>query len=340
MSTALGGTLGITFNDSTTLTAANVSGKLSPYLTNASNTMTINGKVIVDGSGSPLGSYQGVKTPNLTIRSSLTITGNNNQLNLRTWALANGWNGTSAATIYIAENAVIWSNTTGTAALTIDGSWPGGVTVYNYGAIIGKGGAGGNYSVAAPVAGSNAISLGVSCTIYNYGYILGGGGGGSGGYNAGGGGGAGGGAGGNGQGGAGGAGGTFTSIGYYGLYSGYNGVTGTFVSGKSNVYGCGGGGGGIQVPGAGAPPSSNSIGGYGGGAGGGGGGGGSGNSGSGGTMNSAGVSSGANEGAGGGGYGASGGSSYQGGAAGGKAIALNGFTCTRFEYGVTWGAVS
>lgn len=113
-----------------------------------------------------------------------TISSNQQELNLRTWALANGWNGSGAATITIASGVYIWSNNTAVAALTINGSWPGGVTVINNGFIIGKGGRGsGTTSSAwvAPEAGGPAISLGVSCTINNTNataYIAGGGGGG------------------------------------------------------------------------------------------------------------------------------------------------------------------
>ncbi len=135
-----------------------------------------------------------------------TISSNQQQLNLRTWALANGWNGTSAATITVASGVYIWSDSTATAALTIDGSWPGGITLVNNGFIMGKGGDGGvgvpNIVGSSGGGGGHAVSLGANATISSAsGYIGGGGGGGgcggsSGWYGGGGGGGAGGGNGG------------------------------------------------------------------------------------------------------------------------------------------------
>jgi hypothetical protein len=209
-----------------------------------------------------------------------TITSNQTNLNLRTWAIANGWNGTTAATITINSGVYIYSTSTGTAGMTIDGSWPSGVTVINNGFILGCGGTGGMN--AAGSAGGNAISLGTSVTITNNSYIAGGGGGGGSGAAvlggtssyAGGGGGAGGGAGGTtryagttqiGPGGAGGNAGA----------SGSNGIANTVA--PANM-GAGGGGGGGILPGTGGAAgrsttgSTNSVvGGGGGGSGGGGG---------------------------------------------------------------------
>lgn len=120
---------------------------------------------------------------------SATITTNQQNLNLRTWALANGWNGTSAATITVASGVYISSTSTATPALTIDGSWPNGISVTNNGFILGMGGAGGqggsNANVGLPgLPGGPAISLGVNATLINNGTIGGGGGGGGGGGSA------------------------------------------------------------------------------------------------------------------------------------------------------------
>ena len=52
-----------------------------------------------------------------------TITTNQSNFNLRTWALANGWDGTSAATITVGVGVEITSTSTAIAALTIDGGW-------------------------------------------------------------------------------------------------------------------------------------------------------------------------------------------------------------------------
>jgi len=127
---------------------------------------------------------------------SLTISSNQTNLNLRNWALFNGWDGSSKAVITVAPGVYIYSTTTGTPGMTIDGSWPGGVTVINNGYIMGMGGTGGGctYNTSVPydatntaylavaslnpIAGSAAISLGLNVTITNNSYIAGGGGGG------------------------------------------------------------------------------------------------------------------------------------------------------------------
>ena len=101
-----------------------------------------------------------------------TISSNQSNLNLRTWALANGWNGTSAANITVGSGVYIWASANTGAGLVIDGSWPGGVTVTNSGYIMGKGGKGGNGNTA-PTVGGPAISLGVNCSIVNNSYKIG-----------------------------------------------------------------------------------------------------------------------------------------------------------------------
>lgn len=285
---------------------------------------------------------------------SLSITTNQTNLNLRTWALANGWNGSSQVTITINGGVYVYSTSTGTPGLTIDGSWPGGVKLINNGFVMGMGGAGGHATVArAGNAGGAAINLGVSCEIDSaVGYIGGGGGGGGGGdggptgiRTGGGGGGAGGGAGGAAtflvQGSSpltapGGAGGGVGASGSTGPTNSALGIQGRPAGGG------GGGGGGRILPGTGGASQSGGqssyIGGLGGGSGGGGGLGGSSTSGAGGSSNSGGGAGSASPGltqacgGGGGGWGAlggNGGGSNQGtGAPGGKAVNLNGFTVT------------
>ena len=71
-----------------------------------------------------------------------TISTNQTNLNLATWASANGWNGTSAATITINSGVYVYSTSTGTPGLTT-GSFPGGLTRINNGYIMGPGGTGG-----------------------------------------------------------------------------------------------------------------------------------------------------------------------------------------------------
>jgi hypothetical protein len=110
-----------------------------------------------------------------------TISSHQADLNLRIWALANGWNGSTAATITVASGVHIYSTSTANAGLVIDGSWPAGVTLINNGYISGFGGKAtvntanitGGY---AGNPGGNAISLGVNCSITNNSYIGGGGG--------------------------------------------------------------------------------------------------------------------------------------------------------------------
>jgi hypothetical protein len=293
-----------------------------------------------------------------------TIATTQQQLDLRTWALANGWNGTAELIVTIGSNAYIWSDNVSIPALTISGSFPGGVTLINNGFIMGKGGRGGYYQVGAQ-AGGPAISLGANVTINNTNgsaYIGGGGGGGGAGGRAndgggsGGGGGAGGGQGGNagnanGGNAAGGAGGSI----------GATGSNGTRAAASFTLNGSGGGGGRIFPGAGGAGGSIDGNGGIGGGAGGGAGScqqiptfsdtgadfqGGPGGSGANVGANGAPTTNGVNPGTGaggGGGWGASGGNGGNGaGAAGGKAVALNGNTVTWVNGNTTrvYGAVS
>jgi hypothetical protein len=109
-----------------------------------------------------------------------TITGHQQQMTLSSWASANGWNGSAKAIITINSGVYIWSDDTSVAALTT-GSFPGGLTIINNGYVMGKGGKGGGIiggSNYPSTAGGNAISLSQSCSINNAGYIGGGGGGG------------------------------------------------------------------------------------------------------------------------------------------------------------------
>lgn len=186
-----------------------------------------------------------------------TISGTNAPMNLRSWALSAGWNGTAAVVITVSSSAWIYATGTGTAALTIDGSWPAGVTLVNNGKIIGMGGKGGNKAQNGSVGGP-AITItatGVSVQNKAGAYIAGGGGGGSGGLSGsstgGGGGGAGGGNGGNGSSSAGGAGGGVNANGANGVgtYRGYGGTGGGGGGASYNSTHGGGGGGGRKLPG-------------------------------------------------------------------------------------------
>ena len=127
---------------------------------------------------------------------NFTISSNQTNANLRTLAVNAGWNQSSAVQATIAAGVYCSSNSTGTPGLTINGSFPGGVTLINNGFIIGMGGSGGtggqvtNFPNANPLAGSAgsagglALSVAVAVSINNGGTIGGGGGGGGGGQGA------------------------------------------------------------------------------------------------------------------------------------------------------------
>jgi len=126
---------------------------------------------------------------------TFAIASNQINANLRTLAVNAGWNQSSAVTATI--NGGVWisgsEQANSTPALTINGSFPNGVTLINNGAIAGRGGTGGNGAWqsalgTAGAAGGLALAVSVGVTIQNNGTIAGGGGGGGGalyGYNAG-----------------------------------------------------------------------------------------------------------------------------------------------------------
>ena len=110
---------------------------------------------------------------------------------VRTMAFNAGWNGSTK--VVFNNYSKIGSQSTTSPALTITGSFPGGLVVNNYGMISGMGGSGGNgWSSGTPTsptpfngtpgsAGGTAIYCRTSCQLNNYGVIYGGGGGGGGG---------------------------------------------------------------------------------------------------------------------------------------------------------------
>lgn len=119
---------------------------------------------------------------------TFTIASNQIDANLRTLAVNAGWNGTIPVQATI--NSGVWISgsvaANSTAALTINGSFPNGVTLINNGTIAGRGGNGGagatyGGSVGAGAAGGLALTASVGVTIQNNGTIAGGGGGGGGG---------------------------------------------------------------------------------------------------------------------------------------------------------------
>lgn len=116
---------------------------------------------------------------------SFTISSHQDRANLRSLAVAAGWNQSSNVQATLASGVWIYSATTATPALTIDGSFPAGVTFINNGYVVGMGGNGGKggdgVAAVGGSGGGTALALGAYVTIYNYGYIAGGGGGGGGG---------------------------------------------------------------------------------------------------------------------------------------------------------------
>ena len=121
--------------------------------------------------------------PNLAF--DLTISSNQANVNLRTLALAAGWDQELPVIATIADGVAIYSTSTGSYALTINGAWAGGVTLVNNGVIVGRGGnggAGGNGgNGGAGTAGGPALSVSSAVYIDNTNGIIGGGGGGGGG---------------------------------------------------------------------------------------------------------------------------------------------------------------
>lgn len=114
--------------------------------------------------------------------------------NLRNACISAGWDGNKpvVATINAAPDPAGNSQIQGIPGLTIDGSFPQGVTLFIYGNVTGLGGPGGSGAdvyptISAPTAGgpgNTALYVRTAVKIYNYGTIAaGGGGGGGGGYN-------------------------------------------------------------------------------------------------------------------------------------------------------------
>lgn len=123
------------------------------------------------------------------------IASNTTNANLRSLAVAAGWNQASNVIATINAGVTIYSTSTGTPALTINGSFPAGVSLINNGVILGMGGNGGNGANAYPwysagdsrnigtagTSGGLALSVSVAVSITNNNRIAGGGGGGGGG---------------------------------------------------------------------------------------------------------------------------------------------------------------
>lgn len=120
----------------------------------------------------------------------LIISTNQTNLNLRSYAVSQGWDQAVKVIATINNGVAVSSNATGTPALTINGSFPEGIELINNGTIVGMGGAGGAGGAglngpmlpgSAGNIGGNALTVAVATTVENNGVIAGGGGGGGGG---------------------------------------------------------------------------------------------------------------------------------------------------------------
>ena len=122
---------------------------------------------------------------------NVTISAHTNNLDLRSLAIANGWDQATPLSLTVTINSGIFvrAASTGAYALNTGTSYPAGstLTIINNGNIVARGG-GGGAGASGPLAsagngggGGPAVYAAVSVTIYNYGVIGGGGGGGGGG---------------------------------------------------------------------------------------------------------------------------------------------------------------
>jgi hypothetical protein len=138
----------------------------------------------------------GVTTPGSTIimptnfygkanAFTLTISSNTSDANLASLATTAGWNGTSLLNATINAGVVVSASSTGSYGLTVNGSFPAGVTLTNNGYILGMGGSGGTggrYAKgSAGNSGGTAFLISSAITVNNASGVIGGGGGGGGG---------------------------------------------------------------------------------------------------------------------------------------------------------------
>ena len=111
-----------------------------------------------------------------------TLSSNQENWDLRSAALASGWDGTAELVVNISSGVYVWSDDTATAGLIVSGSFPGGLIVNNSGFIMGRGGNGAIYTTGFPGGPGVTVSLTSGSATFNNqpsGYIGGGGGGGA-----------------------------------------------------------------------------------------------------------------------------------------------------------------
>jgi hypothetical protein len=112
---------------------------------------------------------------------SFTISSNTTNVNLRSEAITAGWNQSSALVATINAGVYVYSTSTGSYAMTISGSFPGGLSLVNNGTILGRGGDGAPNDNNGG-SGGPALLVQSAVSITNAsGNISGGGGGGGGG---------------------------------------------------------------------------------------------------------------------------------------------------------------
>jgi hypothetical protein len=145
----------------------------------ATATISLNEAAVRGLAGVPSGA---IGMNNLQGKSNVfafTISSDQGAANLRTLAVAAGWNETSAV------QATVNSGVTLGAGFTVSGSFPNGVALTNNGTISGQGGSGGSGGTTtggfAGGAGGTGLTVSTAVTITNNGTIAGGGGGGGGG---------------------------------------------------------------------------------------------------------------------------------------------------------------
>jgi hypothetical protein len=175
---------------SISLSQVNVELGLSSTATISMNDSAVRTLFGVGGSGTAISMDQGFGKENIF---AFSIASNTANVDLRTSALSAGWNGTTKVQCTINSGVVVFSNSVGSYALTISGSFPGGVSLINSGVIVGRGGNGGagaamnNFSSFGANGGDGgtgagpALNVSTAVSITNNNIIGGGGGGGGGG---------------------------------------------------------------------------------------------------------------------------------------------------------------
>jgi hypothetical protein len=117
---------------------------------------------------------------------SFSVTADTSNFNLRSAAIAAGWNQSSRLVCTINSGVTIFSTSTGTPAFTVSGSFPGGVELINNGVILGRGGGGGTGGGTLPggggpgAGGGTGLLVQSAISVNNVNRISGGGGGGGG----------------------------------------------------------------------------------------------------------------------------------------------------------------